>query len=531
MRVLLEWLKPGVKVKRYILLQLVSISALVYAISTLVTRENMAFRTLIAYIALITIALFTTIYSFVLAQRSVLMATLKGLAYKGKNVDIRRLLYTESVLKKGPRVVIIGGGKGLSNILSGLKEYTSNITSIVSTFDDGGSTGRLMEQMDILPPGDIRKSIIALSEASPVMENLLSYRFSDGKVDNHSLGNLFLAALTDITGSFPEAIQKMSDIFNVRGKILPVTIGKAKLCAGLENGEIVVGETNIRPRVLESKSKIKQIFLKDGEVTPADGVIESIRNADVVVIGPGSLYTSVACNFLVNDLGKAVMQTKAKKIFISNIMNEPGETLGFTLAKHVNEIERYIGKHVLDYCICNNGEITKEMIKDFNQGESTPVTIDLDNIQNRAISIIQEDLVITAPNAILHDNHRVAEIIIEIAKRKKGGKLNLLKIKKKHKKVAIQKLNNNKNNSKAKPKKIEEINISEITAKKHKEAIKKAEAKVASKKVASTKTAKSKNANTVAKSKKNISNIDTSKSEELKKEIKKITSKSKKTDI
>lgn len=523
MRVLLEWLRPGVKIKRYILLQLVSISSLIYAISTLVTRENMAFRTLIAYIALITIALFMTIYSFILAQRSVLMATLKGLAYKGKNVDIRRLLYTESVLKKGPKVVIIGGGKGLSNILSGLKEYTSNITSIVSTFDDGGSTGRLMEQMDILPPGDIRKSIIALSEAGPVMESLLSYRFSDGKVDNHSLGNLFLAALTETTGSFPEAIQKMSDIFNVRGKILPVTIGKAKLCAGLENGEIVVGETNIRPRVLESKSKIKQIFLKDGEVTPADGVIESIRNADVVVIGPGSLYTSVACNFLVNDLGKAIIQTKAKKIFISNLMNEPGETLGYTLAKHINEIERYIGKHVIDYCICNNGEITKEMIKDFNQGESTPVTIDLDNIQNRAISIIQEDLVITAPNAILHDNHRVAEIIIEIAKRKKGGKLNLLKIKKKHKKIATQKLSNTgKNSSKAKAKKVEDINISTITAKKHKEAIKKVEAKVAAKKKPVKKVTTTKKVAT------KTPKVDTAKSEELKKEIKKITTKSKK---
>lgn len=509
MRVLLEWLRPGVKVKRYIFLQLISISSLIYAISTLATRENMALRTLIAYIALITIALFLTIYSFILAQRSVLMATLKGMAYKGKNVDIRRLLYTENVLKKGPKVVIIGGGKGLSNILSGLKEYTSNITSIVSTFDDGGSTGRLMEQMDILPPGDIRKSIIALSEAGPVMENLLTYRFSDGKVDNHSLGNLFIAALSEITGSFPEAIQKMSDIFNVRGKILPVTIGKAKLCAGLENGEIVVGENNIRPRVLESKSKIKQIFLKDGEVVPADGVIESIRNADIVVIGPGSLYTSVACNFLVNDLGKAIMQTKAKKIFISNLMNEPGETLGYTLAKHVNEIERYIGKHVLDYCICNNGEITKDMIKDFNQGASTPVTMDLDNIQNRAISIIQEDLVVTAPNAILHDNHRVAEIIIEIAKRKKGGKLNLLKIKRKHKKIVAKKLNN-KENKKTAIKSIEDINISEITAKKHKDAIKKAEAKVASKKATNTK--------------KDVK-VSADKNAEIKNEVKKITQK------
>lgn len=435
MKIILEWLKPGVRVKRYILLQLASVAVLIYAIVTLCLRDNLALRTIIAYIALITIALFTTIFSFVLAQRKVLMTTLKAMAYKGENVEVRKLLYTDSILRKGPKIVMIGGGKGLANILHGLKEYTSNITSIVATFDDGGSTGKLVEELGMLPPGDIRKSIIALSSSESNMESLLSYRFSDGKVDNHSLGNLFIAALTDIMGGFAPAIQKMSEIFNVRGQILPVTLGKAKLCAGLENGEIVVGEDSIRPRVIEAKSKIKQIFLKetDGKVELAPGILNAIRNADAIVIGPGSLYTSICCNMLVDELGKAIIASKARKIFISNIMNEPGETTGYTLAKHVNEIERYIGKHILDYCITNNGEITKEMIKDFNQGQSTPVTVDLDNIQNRTISIIEEDLVVTAPNSIMHDSLRVSEIIIELSKRKTIGDLNLLKLKKKHK--------------------------------------------------------------------------------------------------
>lgn len=427
MRTFLEWLKPGIKVKRYIILQLTSIGALAYSIITLTTREILTPKIFIAYIALITIALFLTVYSFLLAQRNVLRITLKNMAYEDKNIDIRRLLYTDSMLKKGPKVVIIGGGKGLSNILSGLKEFTSNITSIVSTFDDGGSTGKLMEEMDILPPGDIRRSIIALSSSEPAMEKLLGYRFHDGKINNHALGNLLIAAMTDIMGGFAPAIQKLSEIFNVRGKILPVTLDKAKLCAGLENGEIVVGEDNIRPRVLESKSRIKQIFLKDMEATPAPGVIEAIREADVIVIGPGSLYTSVICNLLVNEVGKAIIQSRAKKIMIANLMNEPGETLGYTLAKHVNEVERYLGKHALDYVIANNGEITEEMLYDFNQGISTPVTLDLGNIQNRTISVLQEDLVITAPNSILHDNLRVSEIIIEVAKSKSIGALNLLK--------------------------------------------------------------------------------------------------------
>lgn len=438
MKTFLEWLKPGIRVKRYVILQIMSVTLLAYSVFKCFGDKIQDRERIVAYIALITVSLFLTIYSFLLAQRNVLKVTLKNMAYKEKNIDIRRLLYTESMLKKGPKVVIIGGGKGLSNILSGLKEYTTNITSIVSTFDDGGSTGRIMEQIDTLPPGDIRRSIIALSSVEPCMEKLLSYRFQDGKIDNHSLGNLIIVAMTEVMGGFAPAVQKVSEIFRVKGKILPVSLDKAKLCASLENGELVVGEDNIRPRVLESKSRIKQIFLKDVEAEPAPGVLEAIKEADIIVIGPGSLYTSVICNLLVNDISKAIVQSKAKKVMISNIMNEPGETLGYTLAKHVNEVERYLGKHALDYVISNNGEITEDMILDFNQGSSTPVAIDLQNIQNRTISVIEEDLVITAPNAILHDNLRVAEIIVELAKSKNMGSLNLLKKKNSKKKKKIK---------------------------------------------------------------------------------------------
>ena len=429
MRTFLEWLKPGVRVKRYVILQLLAISTLIYSVISLATRDIILPKTLIAYIALITLSLFLTIFSFMLAQRNILKVTLKNMAYKDKNIDIRRLLYTETMLKKGPKVVIIGGGKGVSNILSGLKEFTTNITTIVSTFDDGDLEEKLVEELDVLPPGDIRRSIIALSSSEPAMEKLLSYRFQDGKMTSHSLGNLLIVAMTEVMGGFAPAIQKLSSIFNVKGKILPVTLDKAKLCAGLENGDIVVGETNIRSRILESKSRIKQIFLKDTEAKPAPGVLEAIRDADVIILGPGSLYTGVICNLLVNDISKAIVQSKAKKVMISNIMNEPAETSGYTLAKHVNEVERYLGKHVIDYVIANSGEITEDMIYDFNQGASTPVTLDLPNIQNRTISVIEEDLVITAPNAILHDNVRIAEIVVEIAKTKKAGSLNLLKSK------------------------------------------------------------------------------------------------------
>lgn len=431
-KTMLEWLKPGTHIKRYILLQLLSIALFIFCIIMLIAAPDLGIKRLIAYIIVITISLFGVIYSFILAQKNILNLALKNLAGKNNNINLKKLLYENTALKKGPRVVVIGGGSGLSNILHGLKEYTANITAIVTTFDDGGSTGKLVKEMDVLAPGDIRKCIAALSTSEADMDKLLTYRFSDGHIDNHSLGNLIIVALTDITGGFANGVKKLSEIFKIRGKVLPVTLDKMKLCAGLENGEVVVGEANIPSRVKEIKSPIKQIFLKEGSCEPSPEVTDSIIDADVIVIGPGSLYTSVACNLLVNNVAHAIVQSKAKKVFISNLMNQPGETDGYTLARHVNEIERYIGKHVLDYCIANNGEITEEMIKDFNQGNSTPVVNDLENIQNRAISVIQEDLVVTAKNSILHDSKRVSELIIAIAKSKKIGDLNIVKVKKKH---------------------------------------------------------------------------------------------------
>lgn len=432
MRSIIEWLKPGAKIKRYIFIQLASIAIFIFSIVNIITTYDISQKRLIAYIVLVTFSLFGIFFAFILAQRNILLLSLKNISGKEQNANLKKLLYANNALKKGPKVVMIGGGSGLSNILRGLKEYTSNITAIVTTFDDGGSTGKLKEELDVLAPGDIRKCIAALSTSEATIERVLTYRFKEDKIDGHSLGNLFIAAMTDVTGSFAKAVEKISEIFKIRGKVLPVTLDKMKLCAGLENGEVVVGENNIPNRVQETKSPIKQIFLKEGVCKPSPEVIESIKDANIIVIGPGSLYTSVACNLLVDEVSRAIIQSKAKKVFIVNLMNQPGETDGYTLARHVNEIERYIGKHVLDYAIANNGEITEEMIKDFNQGSSTPIKNDLENIQNRAISVIEEDLVITAPNSILHDSDKVANILMSIAKSKKIGDLNIVKVKKKH---------------------------------------------------------------------------------------------------
>ena len=432
MKTILEWLKPGARVKRYILVQLISIAVLMFCVVSLGKVYDLNKNMLIAYIALITISIFGIVFSFILAQKNILYISLKNIANKSKNIKVRKMLYADPRRKKAPRVVVIGGGSGLPNVLKGLKEYTSNITALVNVSEDDLSLSSAQIGREYLTPGDIRKCISALSTSESELEKMLT--FKEEKIDGnvHSVGNDMVSALIKITGSFSKAVEKLPEIFKMQGKIYPVTTENIVLCAGLENGEVVVGKQNIIERVKEIKSPIKQIFLKEGSISTVPKVLEAIKNANVIVFGPGSLYTSIASNFLLEDISKAIIKSKAKKVYIANIMNQPGQTDGYTLARYVNEIERYIGKHVLDYAIVNNGKITDEMLEDFNQQNSSPVKIDLENIQNRAISVVKHDLILTSPGAITHDPDKLAGIIMAITKSKKTGNLNIVKIKRKH---------------------------------------------------------------------------------------------------
>lgn len=428
MRDLIEWLKPGARVKRYIFTLIISVVLLIFCGINLGSTSDLTPTMLIAYVLLITLSIFGIIFSFILAQRNILLVSLKNISKRNKNVRIRQLLYGDPRLKKGPRVVVIGGGSGLPNLLKGLKEYTSNITAVVNVSADDYTLTSAMSKEERVTPGDIRKCVSALSTSESDFSKLLTYKGENGI----SIGNSLINALTEITGSFPKAIDKLSDIFKVQGDIYPVTTDDLILCAGLENGEVVVGKENISERVRETRTAIKQIFLKDGSLKVVPEVIEAIKKANIIVLGPGSLYTSIASNLLFEEVSKAIVKSKAKKVYVANIMNQPGQTEGYTLARYINEIERYLGKHVLDYAIVNNGEITPEMIKDFNQEDSTAVKIDLENIQNRAICVIQEDFVLTAKNALIHDADRLAEIIMTLSQTKAIGDLNIVSMKRKH---------------------------------------------------------------------------------------------------
>lgn len=431
MREILRWLKPGTGVKRYLLLQIVSITTFIVSVMKLISIEIITPTNLAMYIGLITVSMFGVVFSFLLAQKRILTVTLKSISRKNKNSELRNLIYSDPTRKKGPKIVVIGGGSGLSNILLNLKEYTSNITTVIDVSESEEINNDYTKNAKITP-GDIRKCIAAMSVSDDMVSKVLTNRVESGLRKSHSIGSLVISSMITATGSFQTALEKIPELFNIEGQILPTTIEETSLCAGLENGEIVVGKNNISPRVIEIKSPVKQVFLKEGSVKANPKVIDAIKHANVVILGPGALYSTVISNLLLSDVSKAIISSKAKKVFIANLMNSPGETDGYTLAKHVNEVERYLGKHVLDYVIANNTEITNEMIKDFNQGTSNQVKLDLENIQNKAICVIQEDLIMTAPSSIIHNSKRMSEIIVDIAKTKKNGKLNILKLKKKH---------------------------------------------------------------------------------------------------
>ena len=235
MKTILEWLKPGARVKRYMILQVVSIAVLIYCLVTLLSTYDIGVKMLIAYVVLITLSIFGILFSFILAQKNILYVSLKNISRKNKSIKVRKLLYSDPKLKKGPKIVVIGGGSGLANVLKGLKEFTSNITAIVNVSEDDLSLTTAMTPKEALTPGDIRKCIAALSTSESDVSKLLTYKSPELDLKSHSVGNLVISSLIDITGSFSKAINMMSKIFNLQGNIYPATTDNIELCAGFEN--------------------------------------------------------------------------------------------------------------------------------------------------------------------------------------------------------------------------------------------------------------------------------------------------------
>ncbi len=263
----------------------------------------------------------------------------------------------------GRKIVAVGGGTGLSTLLLGLKEYTDNITAVVTVTDDGGGSGRIREEFGMLPPGDIRNCILALANTSTMLSSVLNYRFTEGSLVGQSFGNLFLLALNGICGSFDRAVASMSDILAITGRVLPVTNTNINLRALFEDGSSVIGETAITRKKQETHLSIEQIEIIPGLAVALDSVVEAMNEADIIVLGPGSVYTSVIPNLLVGNVANAIKRSSALKIYIQNIMTQDGETENFTASQHVSVINRHAKGSIIDLCLYCNNPISHKLIK------------------------------------------------------------------------------------------------------------------------------------------------------------------------
>lgn len=315
-------------------------------------------------------------------------------------------------VEKIPRIVVMGGGTGLSVMLRGLKRMPLDITAIVTVADDGGSSGILRSELNIPPPGDIRNVLVGLADVEPMLEKVLEYRFNTGNgLAGHSLGNLILAAMTDITGDFVTGVKELSKVLAVRGRVLPASGQAVVLNAELDNGEIIVGES----RIPSAKHPIKRVFIEPANVAPLEEALDALREADAILIGPGSLFTSILPNLLVPQMAKTIEQSSAVKMYVCNVMTQPGETDRFSVSDHLQAIENHVGCRLFDYVIVNNGDIPEDVIERYAEQGAMPVRLDLDKVTEQGYQVIADTLVLFR-TYLRHDADRLSGHINRLVK-------------------------------------------------------------------------------------------------------------------
>ena len=314
--------------------------------------------------------------------------------------------------KRGPKVVAIGGGQGLSHLLLGLKEYTANLTAIVTVADSGGSSGRLREEFNIVAPGDIRNCLVALADTPALMGQLFQYRFAEGGgLKGHSFGNLFLTAMVQITkGDFKKAVEECSKVLAIRGKVIPSTVQDVHLVAEYMDGRKTQGEAKI-PQV---NARIKRLTLTPQDVLPTDDALTAIAQADIIVMGPGSLYTSILPNLIINGVSEAIAASSAYKIYVCNVMTQEGETDGFSASDHVRVLLEHTNTKLIDACLINNAVVSnEEALNRYKKENAYPVAADEDRIISMGIKVVSTDLLSVA-DYVHHNSKKLIDALIKL---------------------------------------------------------------------------------------------------------------------
>lgn len=428
---ILKWLYPGMRFKRWLILfglgvLMVSLGlALVFNYKYLDHIEETIFRFVYTWRGSYDYAATALVGSLIvivgllvmgLATHYVVRSVVTVLLPSDSNlVD---LIYEKRLLGKGPAVTVIGGGHGLSVLLRGIKEATTNVTAVVTVADDGGSSGRLREDMGIIPPGDMRNCLVALADTEPLMERLFQYRFNCGsELAGHSFGNLFIAAMSEVTGGDVEkALEESSKVLAVKGRVLPSSTEYIRLDAVMDDGTVVKGESNIPT----AKKQIKRVQLFPEHVKPVESALEAIRTADAVVLGPGSLYTSILPNLLVDGVADALRESKAIKIYICNVLTQPGETDGYTASQHVKAIIEHAGEGVIDYVLVNSTRLSEEMAEKCAEVGAYPVKVDEKALTALGVGFVSADLVSWEDN-VHHDSKKLTDNVMKMIYELRSG--------------------------------------------------------------------------------------------------------------
>jgi uncharacterized cofD-like protein len=318
--------------------------------------------------------------------------------------------------KRKAKIVVIGGGTGLSTLLRGLKHSNFDLTAIVTVADDGGSSGRLRDDYDIPPPGDVRNVIAALSKAEPLVEEMFQYRFTQSKeLEGHSLGNLMLAALTEITGDFNHAIAEMSKVLNVNGRVIPAANKKVTLHGKLIDGTTISGESNFA----HITEPIDYVYLEPDEIKALPAAVRYILRADYILVGPGSLYTSIIPNLLVKEIGDAVAASRAKKVYICNLMTQAGETINYTASDHIQAIHKHVGKPFIDAVLMNDKEVPERIKETYLEQKAEPVIFDVEKIEQMGIEVIRKNIATIINGVVRHSSSKIADFLHDLVEEEK----------------------------------------------------------------------------------------------------------------
>lgn len=400
----LKWLYPGMGVKRWLLFSFIGV-VLIVAGGQFLSGPTSLFRMVgIIY-------MFLGILIIALGIKRILSTFVTALLPQ-REKELVDIVYQKKHLERGYKIVTLGGGTGLSTLLSGLKHYTSNITAIVTVADEGGSSGKLRKEFDVLPPGDIRNCLVALADTELLMEELFQYRFDEKSAfAGHNFGNIFILAMSQVTKDFEEAVKQSSRILLIRGQVVPSTLKKIRLAAELEDGTTTLGEVQITER--KNPSPIKKLSLIPPTCEPTKSSLEAIKNADAIILGPGSLYTSVIPNLLVNSISEAINDSSAIKIYACNIMTQRGETDNYQVSDHLKAIFKNTGLNKIDYCMVNNAAAPKDLVKRYAAKGAHPVTVSVNDIKESEVTVI-EDNFLSIKDYARHNPKRLAKTIVDI---------------------------------------------------------------------------------------------------------------------